>query len=108
MEFEASRFRGPRTGKTKAIAITTTGGDTDLSALAGFEDFFDTSGGGKGKFLAFVASQAVQLSFGSTTVTITADDPQFPAGAVQSLLAEGAHLGWKAAVNGTLYVWPAS
>lgn len=108
MEFEAARFRGPVTGNTTAIAITTVGGDTDLSALPGFAGFFDSAGGGKGKYIAFISSQAVQLAFGPTTVTIGANDPQFPAGVVQSFLAEGAHLGWKAAVNGTLYVWPAS
>lgn len=109
MEVESARFRGPRKGFTKAIAIDTTGNVTDLSAITGFDkDYFDPDGNGKGKYIAFIATQAVQLQFDPTTATVTADTPQFPAGVVQSFICEGKSLGWKAAVNGTLYIWPAS
>lgn len=112
METEAARFRGPRTGKTTAISVTTSSADTNLTSVAGFKagdgDFWDGDGNGKGKFICMVCDQDCQIAFGTSAVTIAASDPKIPANTLISFIAEASHIGTKAAAAGTLYIWPAS
>jgi len=94
----------PQTGKTKALAYTTANTQLTLTGVTGFTDV------DKGNtYVALLLTTDAQVAFGSSAVTIAADDPVFKADTIIDRIPPGGYVAVKAATtSGTAYFWVSS
>lgn len=104
-EVEASRFLGPKTGRTLKIAHTSASASTNLSSTTCFADPPIEAG----HYVTLISTTAVQFAFGDSAVTVGTSDPYLPADTPFSVIPQGKYLGLKSiSTSGDVYIWPSS